>query len=229
MCGMVNYILPLSEALQQAANPEKALMMKRYLRGQFEFYGISAPQLKEIRNRFINLHGMPPAGQVSTFVRTLWEMPQREYQYCAAGISEKMVIQCGYDAIGFIEFMIVNKSWWDTVDWLASRHSGMWLKRNSDEMVSRSQKWIDSENIWLQRSAILFQLKYKIETDAELLYNYCTRLAGSKEFFIRKAIGWALREYSKSNPDAVRQFVKSSRLSGLSKREALKWLHRELQ
>ncbi len=223
---MTNYVSILSGALQTAADPERALMMKRYLKDQFEFFGISAPKLKELRHGFIKLHGLPPAGEVNALVRALWNLPQREFQYCAAAISEKMLVKCGYGAIDFIEYMIVNKSWWDTVDWIASHHAGKWFKLFPGEMHSRTFNWISSENIWLQRSAILFQLKYKALTDTEMLLSYCNSVAGSKEFFIRKAIGWALREYSKTNPEAVMNYTSNSQLSGLSKREALKWLNR---
>ena len=129
--------------------------------------------------------------------------------------------------IEFIEFMIVNKPWWDTVDWVASHHAGTYFKMFPHLIREKTGAWMNSENIWLQRSALLFQLKYKRHTDEKLLFDYILKLKDSKEFFIRKAIGWALREYSKTAPESVVHFVETTELSGLSRREALKWLKRK--
>lgn len=122
-------------------------------------------------------------------------------------------------------YMIVNKSWWDTVDYIAANLVGSYLNQFPDRIIELSSEWMDSNNMWLQRTSLLFQLKYKSASDTELMHNYISKLAVSKEFFLRKAIGWVLREYSKTNAEFVIDYVKKYPMSGLSQREALKWLN----
>lgn len=118
--------------------------------------------------------------------------------------------------------MITHQSWWDTVDFIATKLLGAYFKTYPEEKEKYVNKWLKSNNIWLQRSALLFQLKYKTDLDTVLLSCTITSLLGSKEFFINKAIGWVLREYSKSNPEWVIDFVNENHLTALSKREALR-------
>jgi len=120
------------------------------------------------------------------------------------------------------EKLIQTKGWWDTVDFIAPSLAAFVLKNNPDLIEKTISRWQYHDNMWMRRSAILHQLKYKKDTDEKRLFATCKALAHEKEFFIRKAIGWALREYSKVNPDAVRRFVATTELSGLSQREALK-------
>jgi len=121
-------------------------------------------------------------------------------------------------------YTITHKSWWDTVDFITSNLVGTYLKRFPEQRKTLTSQWMKSENMWLQRTCLLFQLKYKSETNTEILHQFISQLSGSNAFFIRKAIGWILREYSKTNPDFVINYVEKYPLSGLSKREALKWL-----
>ncbi len=125
------------------------------------------------------------------------------------------------------EHMIATKSWWDTVDLLAANVVGP-LVAATPALRSEMDRWLVSDDLWLARSALLHQLKWKGDTDADWLFAACLTRAGDTEFFLRKAIGWALREYSKTDAAAVRRFVSDhdAELSGLSKREALKWLDR---
>jgi 3-methyladenine DNA glycosylase AlkD len=120
--------------------------------------------------------------------------------------------------------LITTKSWWDTVDAIANHNVGQLLRQYPDSRDRTLTPWRQSENIWLRRTAILFQLSYKTATDADLLFAIATENRESSEFFIQKAIGWALREYSKTAPDAVQTFVATAELAPLSQREALKWL-----
>lgn len=223
---MDSYLQPITALYQQAANPADAAFMKKYMKDQFEYFGIRAPQQKEIRTHFFKNHGLPDPAEVPEMVKELWIQPEREYQYFAIDLSEKVLKKMGEDAIETIEFMVVNKPWWDTVDWVASHHAGTYLKLFPEQIPEITAAWMDSANIWLQRTALLFQLKYKKATDETLLYDFIIRLKGSKEFFIRKAIGWALREYSKTAPESVINFIETTELSGLSRREALKVIER---
>ncbi len=128
--------------------------------------------------------------------------------------------------IRLIEFMVTHKSWWDTIDYIAAWHAGKYFQNYPKEILPVTERWMKSSNFWLQRSALLFQLKYKSNTNFDLLTNYILRLKGEKEFFIRKAIGWVLREYSKTDSEKIKGFVASNDISNLSKTEALKWLKR---
>ena len=123
--------------------------------------------------------------------------------------------------------MIVNKSWWDTVDYIAVKLVGKHFENFPELIPKHIKTWNSSGNLWLNRTAILFQLQYKKKTDINLLFDIIEKQAGSREFFIQKAIGWVLREYSKTDENAVRKFVMQTNLSSLSKREALKWLNRK--
>jgi 3-methyladenine DNA glycosylase AlkD len=124
--------------------------------------------------------------------------------------------------IHLLERLITQNSWWDSVDLLAGHLVGVYFQKFPEQRVLFVQRWDESKNMWLQRSVLVFQLKYKASTNTELLFQYCRKYSESKEFFIRKAIGWALRELAKTNPDSVIRFVNETQLSGLSRREALK-------
>lgn len=223
---MHSYLQPITALYQQAANPADAAFMKKYMKDQFEYFGIRAPQQKEIRSHFFKTYGLPDPADIPEMVQELWIQPEREYQYFAIDLSEKVMKKIGEDTIETIEFMVVNKPWWDTVDWVASHHAGTYLKLFPGMIPEITAAWMDSGNMWLQRTALLFQLKYKKNTDETLIFTYAKRLKDSKEFFIRKAIGWALREYSKTAPESVIRFVENTELSGLSRREALKVIER---
>jgi 3-methyladenine DNA glycosylase AlkD len=156
----------------------------------------------------------------------LWELPEREYLCVAIDILNNIKKTLGPNDIILIENCITNKSWWDTVDGLATSIVGYLFEKNPSLQEEYAKKWNDSDNIWLNRSAILFQLHYKQKTNEALLYNLILNHASSSEFFIQKAIGWALREYSKTNATSVMDFIHNHNLKSLSKREGLKWLNK---
>jgi 3-methyladenine DNA glycosylase AlkD len=149
-------------------------------------------------------------------------MPERDFQYFAVELLMKCKKQWNKNDIRLFEKLIINKSWWDTVDFIANQVTGPWFKLYPDQIVPVTGKWNKSKNIWLQRMSLLFQLKYKKETDTELMFEYICHLSGSEEFFVQKAIGWVLREYSKTNPGIVKKFISENDLKPLSKREGLK-------
>jgi len=120
--------------------------------------------------------------------------------------------------------MICQKSWWDTVDLIATNLVGKLFQKFPELILYYITKWATSENLWLQRTTLLFQIKYKDKTDAALLFKLIESFAGHPDFFIRKAIGWALREYSRTDPQLVAEFVKNHQLSSLSTKEAVKLL-----
>ena len=219
------YVIPLKALFEKNADPTQAAPMKKYMRDQFEYLGIKNPQAGALLREFIAEHGLPQLERLDIIVRDLWSLPQREFQYLAMNLIGKYEKKLEPEFITTLEYLIVTKSWWDTVDALASHPVGTHFKRYSDIKVKYLRKWRRSENIWLRRTTILFQLGYKQETDFDLLCEIITENLGSDEFFINKAIGWALRQYAHTNPAPVKKFVNTTKdLNPLSRREALKHL-----
>lgn len=194
--------------------------MEAYMKNQFTFLGIRAGERKKLLATFLKEQGEPV--DLLGLVKVLFQEEEREFQYVAIDLLSRYGKKQPSEAISVYEKLVVQKSWWDTVDGLAgtviSNHFAMY----PELIPSYNAKWIDGDNIWLARTAILFQLKYKEKTDTELLFSNCEKWLDSKEFFIQKAIGWALRQYAKVSPEEVRYFVKSHSLAPRSKREALK-------
>jgi 3-methyladenine DNA glycosylase AlkD len=189
--------------------------------------GVQTPVRRVLTKAFYAEYGYPEPSQVESIVKDCWQMPYREYKYFAMELMVRMKKKLGHDAIHLYESLITMESWWDTIDLIAPSLVGYHFQEYPEERNEYINKWIKSENIWLQRSCILFQLKYKANTDTRMLKSIILKLKDSKEFFIRKAIGWILREYSKTDPGFVVRFVQNHELSGLSHREALKWLERQ--
>ena len=197
------------------------------MKGKFEYFGIKSPERRELKKKFLLQYGLPKQENLSTITKESWELPQREFQYFIMEILDRSARKAEKERIDLYEFIIVNKSWWDTVDYIASNLVGAHFQKYPELIDPIIEKWMKTENIWLQRTALLFQLKYKKKTDISLMTDCINRLHGSKEFFINKAIGWILREYSKTDGEWVRSFVQSHQLAPLSKREALKWVERK--
>ena len=218
------YLIPLIELFEKNADPSQAAQMKKYMRDQFEYLGIKTPQSAALQKEFYTASGLPDIEDLDVILRDLWSLPQREFQYVGLGLLDKLEKKLPAKFIKTIEYLIVTKSWWDTVDAVASHTVGTHFRRFPEVREKYLPKWRNSKNIWLRRTAILFQLNYKKETDFELLSNIIRENLDSKEFFINKAIGWALRQYARVDPTAVRKFVKSTPLHTLSRREAMKHL-----
>lgn len=218
------YVQEIMKVLSQQADSDYAEWSKAYLRNQFEFIGIRAPIRRKFMKQVIKEHGLPKGAELKQIVFSLWELPEREYQQAALDLLEMGKKVLTADDLSWLSTLIVKKSWWETVDVLAPRIFGQMLLENPELVPIYPDKWIEDENFWLQRSAIIYQLKYKEKTDEERLFRNILRRAESNEFFIQKAIGWALREYAKTEPDHVRDFVSKHPLKPLSKREALKHL-----
>lgn len=219
-----NYLNPLKEAFEKNADPKKAVQMKAYMRGQFEYYGIPSPERRIIFAEHKKKYDLIPLDSLDATIKACWQAPEREYQYFAMEMLNKVSGKSTPEAILLYEYMITEKSWWDTVDFIAANLVGNYFKKYPERIHNKTNEWMDSDNMWLQRTCLIFQLKYKDELDTELLEGFILKLKASKQFFIRKAIGWILREYSKTNQEYVENFVQNNSLSGLSRMEALKWL-----
>lgn len=209
---------------EKHANRAIAEEQKTYLRNQFDFFGIKSPQRRQIQKACLRKAVLPPKDQLKPIVRKLWNHPKRECHYFAQEFVEKYIRQFDQKDISLLEHMITHQSWWDTVDFIATKLVSEFMKKYPGKRFTSTKSWIESGNLWLQRTAILFQLKYKDELDVRLLSYTIRSLDNSNEFFLNKAIGWILREYSKTDPEWVLKFVESSELSPLSRREALKYL-----
>ena len=205
-------------------NPQNAISMQKYMKDQFIFFGIQSPLRKELERPFLKKDELPEFRGLKAIIRELWQKEEREYQYFAIELLKKFKRKFNEPFLGLYEQMITQKSWWDTVDLIASTLVGELLQRFPEMASSKTNLWIRPDNIWLQRTAILFQLKYKDQTDFELLKALIQQTAHSQEFFIQKAIGWALREYSKHDPKAVKNFLDTQTLAKLSVREVSKYL-----
>jgi len=217
------FIETLSAEFSAAANEKRAAKQKQYMRQQFDYFGLTSEERRNAQKPFLVKAFLPEKRELVPMVKTLWEKPQREFQYFAQELAFKYIKQASLDDIALYEYMVSHKSWWDTVDYIANRLMGGYFKTYPEERQKYVDKWLASNNIWLQRSALLFQLKYKSELDVELLEYTIQPLLGSKEFFINKAIGWVLREYSRTDADWVWDFVeRTPRLSNLSKKEGLR-------
>lgn len=216
------YEAELEKLLRDHSDKENAAAMAAYMRDQFSFLGIKSPERVALTKQFLKERGTPAGEELDAVVRALWRLPEREFQYTAMLLLEKRLKSLDASWIGLLEMMITTASWWDTVDIIASKLAGSLFARYPELILSHADRWINSDNLWLRRSAILFQLSYKGKTNKELLFAYIRQCADEEDFFIRKAIGWALREYAKTDEEAVRAFVRETPLSTLSVREALK-------
>ncbi|WP_404429122.1 DNA alkylation repair protein [Sutcliffiella horikoshii] len=217
----------LIELFRSNGNEPNRKPMEDYMRNHFSFLGIKSPERKELLKRFFVEHGKPERAWIKPLVTFLYAQPEREFHYAALAMIDAHIKKLDAEWLSFLEEIIITNSWWDTVDHIAPHHVGAILFREKASIIDYPDRWIDSDNFWLQRSAILFQLKYKEKTDEKKLFTYIEAASGSKEFFVQKAIGWALREYSKTAPDEVLTFIKTKDLAPLSRREGLKHMERK--
>jgi len=200
--------------------------MGAYLRNQFPCLGITLPKLRAL------LRELPRTepDEALAWAQACWQLPEREYQYAGLFALQAAARKLPPICLPDLEELITTKSWWDTVDGLATGVVGP-LVLVHPELGSEMDRWAGSDNTWLARTAILHQERWKERTEAGRLFGYCELRAGDREFFIRKAIGWALRSYAAADPAAVERFVAEHRdtLSGLSQREAMRGVQRALQ
>jgi len=197
--------------------------MASYMKDRYQFLGIKSPERRVAARASMTAAERASSEDIIEFATSCWEQPEREFQYVASDVLGANVARLRASDLGAIEYLITTKSWWDTVDALATKTVGGLVSSNP-ELVPVMDEWIDSDNMWLARTAILHQLKYGDKADADRLFRYSLARADDTEFFIRKAIGWALRQYGRVDPDAVYSFVvqHADEFSGLTKREALK-------
>lgn len=215
------FLLQLNAALAPVIDPERAPAMRAYMRDQFDYLGIGTPQRRMAAKPLLKTLAGSGADQLLSHAWKLWELPEREYQYMALDL---LALHWKEFDAGHIPQLLEfsrSKSWWDTVDALASIIGDV-LRHGHDHMDAA----LKHENMWMRRVALLHQLGWRDKVDATRLFKYALDLSHEKEFFIQKAIGWALRDYARHDAEAVRDFTSEakSRLSALSYREANKHL-----
>lgn len=219
------YIAIISEAFLEAGDPLRAEKQRAYTRHQFAYYGLVAPRWVAISKEIFAREGIYTSEELEAFVLGCLDQEYRELHFAGLQMMERMLKFQEESWISVLEKCITTQSWWDTVDWIA-KLVGIHFKAYPELQHPYANKWITTDNIWLQRVAIIHQLFYREQTDEKLLFEMILHVADSKEFFLRKACGWALRQHAKVYPEHVRMFIEQHPLSGLSVREAKKQLNK---
>lgn len=220
-------VAQIDALLRALANPQEAAPMQAYMLDQFPFLGVRATPRRQA------LKGLAPLKAWSTqevlaLAQALWAQPEREFQYVAVDVLARQHRQLGLHDLAALQQWVMHKSWWDTVDGLAGVVGdilGRELPRGGAE-PHPMDAWLAHANLWVRRVAMLHQLGWREQVDEARLWRYAATLAPEKDFFIRKAIGWALRDHARTRPEAVRAFLQQQgeSLSGLTRREAAKHL-----
>ena len=219
----MDFITQLSNLFNGHANGDNASAMRSYMRNKFEFFGIKAGPRRKLFKIALNDCKEEVSQNPRELTEKLYQLPQREFHMCAMEIIEKELRRSYVkNDIVFIEKLLTTNSWWDSVDFIAKNILGKYLQLFPDQINNTIERFSKSSNLWLNRSSIIYQLGYKKKTDESILFNQCERFKHSDEFFIQKAIGWSLREYAKTNPSAIINFVKLTNLKPLSRKEAIR-------
>jgi 3-methyladenine DNA glycosylase AlkD len=222
-------IADLKSAFQAAADPERAVRQQAYMKSTMPHYGIQMPDIRRICQATFSNHPQESrAAWIATIEALWWEAERREERYGALELLAAKAYRQHHDAdlLDLLKTLITSGAWWDYVDPIAINLVGRLLRHYPDVIRPQLHDWSTGDDMWLRRSAILAQLKFKQQTDWRLLQRFIMPSQESTEFFLRKGIGWALREYSKTEPDRVLDYVRANHevLSGLTKREGLKVL-----
>lgn len=207
--------------LAAAGVPANVAPMQAYLKTTEPFFGVKAPARKAVLRSMADLP-LKTYDQVHAVVAGLWALPEREARYLAIDLARKHRKAIVLDALPLYERMVREGAWWDLVDPIAVHLVGALWMAQPDAVTPVMDRWIEDPHLWIRRTALLAQLRHKGGTDTGRLFAWCAACAEERDFFVRKAIGWALREHGRTDPDAVWAFLdaQGDRLSGLSRREA---------
>jgi 3-methyladenine DNA glycosylase AlkD len=212
--------------LSAAADPSKAPEMAAYMKTEMPFWGVQAKARDAIVARLKRDHPITDGDTYEGAVRALWAGERREDRYVAVRLARAHARFVTLERLGLYEELVREGAWWDFVDEIAINLVGALARSHPGEVLPIMDAWVEDDFMWIRRAGLLSQLKSKAATDADRLFAHCDALLGEEEFFIRKAIGWALREYSRTAPDDVADYLtrRKSRLSGLSYREGARLL-----
>ncbi|MGW1607824.1 DNA alkylation repair protein [Streptomyces sp. NPDC002285] len=222
--GLADTVLErLTAAYAAAADPERAAAARAYMKDVAPFLGIPTPDRRALSRAVLKGTPRPDEADCTAIALRCWELPEREYHYFAVDYLRRHVGRCSSGFLPVTRHLVTTVSWWDTVDALAAHVVGG-LVGADPKLTADMDAWIADDDLWVARTALLHQLRYKDHTDTSRLFAYCLRQSGHTDFFIRKAVGWCLREYAKTDPEVVREFLarERGRFAPLSVREALK-------
>jgi len=230
MSNLATWLVPIEAALRAQADAQQAEPMKAYMLGQFAFLGIRAGPRREALKQV--LKGLPKftgvVDELLTLTEALWRLPEREFRYAAIDLLARHHKRLEVSDLPRILALVQTDPWWDTVDGLAGVVGDILLraKASQPDVQRQMDACLLHPHLWVRRVAMLHQLGWREKTDQHRLFRYALTLAPEKDFFIRKAIGWALRDHARTQPDAVRAFLArhAEQLSGLTRREAGKHL-----
>lgn len=213
----------LEKAFKKEKNEKIAAWQKNYMRDQFPFLGLQKPKRALIQKELFNKIPIFNEEELINITFKLFQMEEREFAYAAIDLLYHHKALWSDKIISHFEKLLETKPWWDTVDLLTSKILGSFLLKYP-QIIPKVDLWVEDKNFWKRRASLLYMLNWKEKTDHEKLFKKCLKLAHEKEFFIQKAIGWALRQYARANKDGVLQFVEANKkkLSSLSAKEALK-------
>ncbi len=219
--GLVAFV---TSELEGLADSERATQMAAYMKTDMPFFGVKSPERKLVFREARNLFPVETPDDYEAAVLALWSQPHRETKYVGLGYATEYREEIGVEWLGLYEKLITEGAWWDFVDDVAVHAVGRALLKQRSEVTPIVRSWIDSEDMWLRRTAIISQVRHKDETDESLLFDHALACLHETEFFIRKAIGWALRDYSWFQPGVVRSFLLEHKdnMSGLTYREGAK-------
>lgn len=221
----ISFVTAVESRLRPLSNTERAKQMTAYLLNQFEFLGLSAP-IRRLAVKDLMRHKWESDDELIATVQQLWTLQEREFRYTAIDLLRHQHRYLNQTHLPVLQILLLQDSWWETVDGLSAVISKILFteSRVNPDVLRVTDDWIDHPDFWVRRSAILHQLGWRLDTDNTRLAQYALHLSSEKEFFIRKAIGWALRDYARWNPEWVNAFItaNNARLSGLTIREAIK-------
>ncbi len=216
---LLNHIV---ECFESNRNDQNAEAMAKYMKNHFEFIGIKKPLRAELQKPFMDELMRCTWEEQLQFAKELWAMEYREYQYFSMELLYKVKKNWNESHLAFFELMIVEKSWWDSVDTISTKLIGSYLSDKPKLAKEVMKSYSTDANMWKRRTSIIFQLSYKKKTDLPMLFSNILNNLHDKQFFIQKAIGWALRQYTRTDANTVRSFVEKHKVDGLAKREALR-------
>ncbi len=218
-------VIQIQSLFDSNRNAYQAARMAAYMKNLFPYYGLQKPVRAELQKSFIADTKNYKIEEVHLITRQLWALPEREMQYLAMDMLYANKRKWNEDTLDLFEELITTKSWWDTVDLLASKMLGAYIKKDYENYRERVNGYMRSKDMWLNRTAIIHQLTYRSDIKLDILEAAILNVIQQKEFFLQKAIGWSLRQHAKTDPDYVQAFVSThNNMSNLAKREALKHL-----
>lgn len=214
----------ITEILEDNADVEYAEAMEAYMKGKFTMYGIKSPKRRALTKDFIRDSKKLDIDEVVLLIDDLWDYDERDYQMIGLDLMIANKRKFTDEHIEVVESWILRKSWWDTIDMIVTHVVGQLGLRHLNALEPYLERWLASDNIWLNRTCLIYQLKYGKDVDLARLFDYIRALNHKKEFFVQKAIGWSLRQASKSFPSEVKAFITNHELSNLAIREGSKYL-----